>query len=333
MGVVLDGGGGSSIPTLPREEGMEVILINHGSRRPDFNLLMEKLAKDLSERLGVEVYVGYNEYADPNWRQLLKEAGDRVVLALAFLGVGNHVARDILDELGVEVGKWAMSKYGKWVYVTPPLGDSPLVFSALAARIRKAIDQFSTPLGGAPEEIESSSMGYVAEALGLDLSNWRDRLRARAAYATGCLEAAKRLWISQDLFDAAKEALAAGAPAVVDVKMVAAGLRYNNVYIAVEAPVEPSPTKTAAGMRHWLKLLGHGAVAVGNSPTALDAALRTDADIAFIVATPPGFTNAAEAKERVKKAGVPAAVLEGTMGGSGAAAALFNELIHLAYGR
>lgn len=315
--------------------GVEVILVNHGSRRRDFNELMERWARELSRRLGVPVSVGYNEYAEPNWRDLLREAGERVVVALAFLGSGNHVARDVLGELGVEPGSWSFSKFGKWVYVTPPLGDSPLVFSALLARVKAALGASAPTVGMSPEEIDGASMAYVAERLGLDLSNWVDRLRARVAYASGNLELAYRLWVSGDLAEAAAEALSAGVPVVADVKMVAAGLRYGEVYVAVEAPVEPAPTRAAAGMEYWLRRLGWGAAVVGNAPTALYAVERAlgEVELAFVVAAPPGFTNAVEAKERVKRLGVPAAVVEGTYGGSGVAAALFNELINVAYGR
>jgi len=83
---------------------MEVVVVNHGSRRRDFNELMERFAARLEKDLGVLVRVGYNEYAEPNWRDLMRNGEGPVVVALAFLGGGNHVYRDILGELGVEVG-------------------------------------------------------------------------------------------------------------------------------------------------------------------------------------------------------------------------------------
>ncbi|MFN7106427.1 MAG: precorrin-8X methylmutase, partial [Pyrobaculum sp.] len=217
----------------PREAYMEIILVNHGSRRESFNYLMYKWAKELERRLGVPCVVGFNEYADPNWRDLLKRGNGPAVLALAFLGEGNHVARDILNELGVKPGEWAQSSYGRQIYVTPPLGNSPLVFTALLARVRESLGARPLDIVSEPEEIEESSMRYVAEALGLDLTQWKDRLVARVAYATGNLDVAKHLWVSDDLLDAAREAFMAEMPLLVDTKMVAAGVKYAKVHTAV----------------------------------------------------------------------------------------------------
>lgn len=315
---------------------MEIIVVNHGSRRGDFNKLMEEWAAELSRRLGVKAVVGYNEYAEPNWRDLLKRAEGPVIIALAFLGAGNHVVRDILGELGVEMGKWQMSKFGKLVYVTEPLGNSPLVFNALLSRVKRALGNgVESGYISDAEEIEMSSMGYVAAALGLDLNNWKHSIIARAVYASGNLELAKFVYISDDLLGAAREALIAEAPCVVDVKMVAAGMRYPHVYIAVEAPVNNGGTRASAGMSYWLSRLNGACVVIGNAPTALKAALdmwsEGKADIPFAVAAPVGFTNASHVKEELVKSRLPAVVIRGTYGGSGIAVALFNELLRLAY--
>ena len=70
---------------------MEVIVVNHGSQRRDFNKLIERLASRLEKDLGVPARVGYNEYTEPNWRDLMRSGEGLVVVALAFLGGGNHV--------------------------------------------------------------------------------------------------------------------------------------------------------------------------------------------------------------------------------------------------
>jgi precorrin-8X/cobalt-precorrin-8 methylmutase len=51
------------------------------------------------------------------------------------------------------------------------------------------------------------------------------------------------------------------------------------------------------------------------------------------VAAPVGFTNSAQVKEEFLKCRVPSVVVRGTYGGSGVAAALFNELVKIAHGR
>lgn len=304
-----------------------VLLVNHGSRNPQFNRAMEGLAKAVEEALGVRAYPAYNEYAEPNWRDLVREINDDVVIALAFLGPGNHVQRDILGELGVEPGRWA-EKFGKRIYVTPPLGDSPLVAAALITRIKAALGGKAEAVLD-PAEIEEESMEKVAEALGLDLGDWRDRVRARAAYASGNLELARRVEIAGDVKRAVLEWTSAGGLVVADVSMTAAGLRYGRVEVAVKAQAEArGVTRAYAGVKKLLSTFGSAGVVVGNAPTAAAAAVEECAagrEIPFIVAAPPAFTNV-HVKEEVLKCGVPAVVVKGTYGGSGVAAAIFNEL-------
>lgn len=313
-------------------------MVNHGSRRAQFNALMETWAAELSKRLGVTVRVGYNEYAEPNWRDLVRSSEGPVVIALAFLGEGNHVARDILGELGVTgYDEWQMSKFGKPVYVTRPLGDSPLVFAALYSRVKRALGAPGPSAAWDPEEIEQNSMNYVASALGLDLSDCSQRLVARAVYAAGNLELARHIYISPDLCRAAEEALRSELWVVADVKMVAAGLRYGRVKVAVEEAADGcGTTRSACGAAKLLRELRHAVLVVGNAPTALRAGLDVwrggEAEIALVVATPVGFTNAAAVKEEVVSSGLPAFVLRGTYGGSGVAASVFNELVRLSHG-
>jgi precorrin-8X methylmutase (EC 5.4.1.2) len=315
---------------------MEVILLNHGSRRRDFNQLMEALATRLEKDLGMPVRVGYNEYVEPNWRDLMRSGEGPVVVALAFLGHGNHVYRDILSELGVEVGRWQRSTFGRLVYVTPPLGNSPLVYQAIKARIQAALKAETPSYVLDPEEIEAESLKAAAAALGLSLSDWRDRLRARAAYAAGNLDVAKALYISDDLADAFREWL--GGPVATDIRMVAAGLRYDPslIHVALDCPDGvPGVTKSYAGMLCVLKRLGAAGIVVGNAPTALLAVVehcRGGGELPFVVAAPVGFTNAAQIKEEFLKCGAPSVVVRGTYGGSGVAAALFNELVKIAHG-
>ncbi|WP_052883125.1 precorrin-8X methylmutase [Thermoproteus tenax] len=310
---------------------VKAILVNHGSRRGAFNELMTEIARQLSEDLGIRVEVGYNEYADPNWRELLAKSQEDVIVILAFLGPGNHVYRDILGELGVEPGKWAMSKFGRRIYVTPPLGDSPLVYSAILARVRRALGESAPTVVQDPDEIEEESMGFVAKALRLNLDDWRDRLKARAAYASGNLEIAKMVEVKGEVKRAVEEWTSAGGPLAADVAMVAAGLRYNNVEIAAKTPVEVrGTTRTYAGMKKLLSELGSAGIVVGNAPTALAAVVeecRGGREIPFIVAAPVGFANAASVKEEALRCNLPSVVVRGTYGGSGVAAALFNELL------
>ncbi len=77
-----------------------------------------------------------------------------------------------------------------------------------------------------------------------------------------------------------------------------------------------------------------GIVAVGNAPTALLAAIALVRQGAFapdlIVGVPVGFVNAAESKDLLVAAGIPAITVLGRRGGSPIAAAIVNALLKMA---
>jgi precorrin-8X/cobalt-precorrin-8 methylmutase len=98
-------------------------------------------------------------------------------------------------------------------------------------------------------------------------------------------------------------------------------------------------TRTAASVLELDKQgVYDGAIAVvGNAPTAAFAladCIENGTRPAVIVATPVGFVKAVESRERIREVaeeyGVPAITNVGRRGGSGLAAALTNELIHVA---
>jgi precorrin-8X/cobalt-precorrin-8 methylmutase len=98
-------------------------------------------------------------------------------------------------------------------------------------------------------------------------------------------------------------------------------------------------TRTAASV---LELDRHGVyegsvAVVGNAPTAalaLDDCIEDGTRPAAVVATPVGFVKAATSRERLREVadeyGVPAITTVGRRGGSGLAAGLTNELVHVA---
>jgi precorrin-8X/cobalt-precorrin-8 methylmutase len=81
-----------------------------------------------------------------------------------------------------------------------------------------------------------------------------------------------------------------------------------------------------------------GSVAVvGNAPTAalaLADCIEDGTRPAVVVATPVGFVKAADSRERVREVArahdVPAVTTVGRRGGSGLAAGITNELVHVA---
>ncbi|HEX6674226.1 MAG TPA: precorrin-8X methylmutase [Actinomycetes bacterium] len=149
-------------------------------------------------------------------------------------------------------------------------------------------------------------------------------------------------------------ALRAGAPVVVDARMVAAAVTSHPTICALDlaparrdgaaqgaAPLtEDGPlsedgtarageTRSAAGVRAAFGRVGPGAVwVVGCAPTALDALLRLPAAPALVVGLPVGFVGAVEAKQALAASGLPAVTNRGPKGGSAVAAAAINALLY-----
>ncbi len=100
----------------------------------------------------------------------------------------------------------------------------------------------------------------------------------------------------------------------------------------LERARQSSTTRSAAAVELWRPMLAGAVVAIGNAPTALFRLLEIMAEQAarpaLVIATPPGFIAAAEAKEALiaNGFGLPYLTLRGRRGGSALAAAAVNAL-------
>src|SRR4051812_47637227 len=108
---------------------------------------------------------------------------------------------------------------------------------------------------------------------------------------------------------AGAEALAAGAPLIVDVGMVAAGITAYDATCCLGAPMA-GLTRSAAGIRRAAQRSPDGAVwAIGNAPTALAELVRLAAAgqvrPALVVGLPVGYVGAVEAKAALRASGLP----------------------------
>ncbi len=173
------------------------------------------------------------------------------------------------------------------------------------------------------------------------------RLKQKAVHATGDPEFQHLMRFQNDPVRAGATAVQAERSIVTDITMPRQGIttRGHDCPLTTalgsgeEIAAEEGITRTAAGM---LALddagqLDDAIVVVGNAPTAaLALAHRIEAGTrpAVVVATPVGFVRAAESRKRLREVGattgVPTVTNVGRRGGSGLAAALTNELIHVA---
>ena len=198
-------------------------------------------------------------------------------------------------------------------------------------------------------EIAETSMDRVRELVPDD--TLADRMRQKAVHATGDPEFQHLVRFTGADGD---EPVRAGAravlderPIVTDITMVRSGITGRGhdcpvrkaIGNGTELAAETGMTRTAASVLELDRQgVYDGAIAVvGNAPTAALAmadCIEGGTRPAVVVATPVGFVKAAESRTRLRDVAaehsVPAVTNVGRRGGSGLAAGLTNELVHVA---
>ncbi|MFC7154266.1 precorrin-8X methylmutase [Halomarina halobia] len=226
------------------------------------------------------------------------------------------------------------------------------------ARAEPDFDEEYADLGATTRnamEIAETSMDIVREFVPDE--TLADRLRQKSVHSMGDIEFQHLLRFTGTGPDgdpdedapvrAGARAVLDAATVVTDITMVKAGItgRGHDCEVikaigrGTELAERTGMTRTAASM---LELDGEGAldgsvVTVGNAPTAalaLADCIEQGTRPAVVLAHPVGFVKAEESRARIREAcearGVPAITHVGRRGGSGLAAALTNELIHVA---
>lgn len=167
----------------------------------------------------------------------------------------------------------------------------------------------------------------------------------RMIHACGMPDLAADILGTPDLPDAARQALAAGAPVLCDCEMVRAGVirralpRGTELVVSLADPAVPEralalgTTRSAAAVDLWRDRLAGAVVLIGNAPTALFHLLDMLAGgaprPAAIIAAPVGFVGAAESKALLATGdhGVPFVTVRGRRGGSAITAAAINGVM------
>jgi len=198
-------------------------------------------------------------------------------------------------------------------------------------------------------EIAETSMDRVRELVPDE--TLADRIRQKSVHATGDPEFQHLVRFTGDDPDqpvrAGARAVLDSRPIVTDITMVNAGITGRGhdcpvrkaIGNGTELAAETGMTRTAASVLELDREgVYDGSIAVvGNAPTAalaLADCIEDGTRPAVVVATPVGFVKAAESRERLRSVaadhGVPAVTNVGRRGGSGLAAGLTNELVHVA---
>lgn len=197
--------------------------------------------------------------------------------------------------------------------------------------------------------IENSSFAIIDEEAGPHAfapGEWQ--VVRRVIHATADFEFTKLVEFRHDAVAAGIRALKAGAPILVDVKMISAGLNEDRLaaygckvhsFISdpdvIETAKRDNLTRAIESMRkaHRLGLLDGAIVAIGNAPTALLEVVRLvleeGARPALIIGVPVGFVSAVESKEAVETVSTPSIIARGRKGGSAIAVAIIHALLLL----
>ena len=166
----------------------------------------------------------------------------------------------------------------------------------------------------------------------------------RMIHATGMVGLEAHVRFTDDMANAARTALEAGAPILCDVRMVSEGITRtrlpadNAIICTLQDPSvrdlaqRMGTTRSAAALELWRPHLAGAVVAIGNAPTALFHLLNMLQDPACprpaaIIGCPVGFVGAAESKAALMAATpAPAMVVLGRLGGSAITVAAVNAL-------
>jgi precorrin-8X/cobalt-precorrin-8 methylmutase len=170
----------------------------------------------------------------------------------------------------------------------------------------------------------------------------------RVIHATADFEYKTLLRFHPDAIRAGVDALRAGRPILVDVKMIAAGLSEERLAVhgsvihsfisdedVIAVALAKNTTRAIEAMRkaHRLGLLDGAIIAIGNAPTALLEVVRLVREEralpALVLGVPVGFVSAAESKEATLELPVPFIVARGRKGGSPIAVAILHALLAL----
>jgi precorrin-8X/cobalt-precorrin-8 methylmutase len=184
--------------------------------------------------------------------------------------------------------------------------------------------------------IEAESYAILRSRLDTTgLPPWTRAVVERVVHASADLDYATDLHCDEDALAVAASALAAGAPVVTDVHMVAAGITSRDVTCMVRDPragdlaTGLGITRSAAAIHLAYAQVGRGAVwVVGCAPTALMEIIRLDLAPTLVIGLPVGFVGAAESKAALRSSGLPAVSNVSEKGGSAVAAAALNALLY-----
>ena len=169
-----------------------------------------------------------------------------------------------------------------------------------------------------------------------------DRIRKRCVIATGDTSFAEIMRFDNDPVNAGINAIRNGHSIFTDIRMAQVGITKRGHKCEIRCVLDEGAdiarktgvTRTSAGFMALEKELDGAIIVIGNAPSAVLTVCRMIYEglrPALLVATPVGFVNAAESKEKVRTLLVPSITCVGTRGGTPVAVAIVNELVEIQF--
>lgn len=132
--------GGAEGDPAQRRGARVLLLVDHGSRRPEANALLEQVAEALRRRTDDPVRTAHLEIAQPDLVAAIDacaaEGVGEVVVVPWFLAPGRHTARDIPEQVRDAVARHP----GLRARIADPLGPDDRLIDVLLARAERARD-------------------------------------------------------------------------------------------------------------------------------------------------------------------------------------------------
>lgn len=128
---------------MPRMTRRAILLIDHGSRRPEANEFLDALAELVRDRVpGVPVHVAHLEIASPSIASAVaacaRDHAEEIVVVPCFLAPGRHVIEDVPRLIAQAVA--ASAPATRWK-IAEPLGAHPLLAELVC--LRADVDQWT----------------------------------------------------------------------------------------------------------------------------------------------------------------------------------------------
>lgn len=136
-----------------------LLIVAHGSRRNQANRTIQELAKRVVYHLPMnldDVQVGFLEFSQPSVQSCIDACfnnGSHQLLVLPyFLAQGNHVSKDIPNEIAAAKRKWP----NKQIHLLPHIGEMEDMSNLIAKRCLETLinNHTFTPPQGMPQYYE-----------------------------------------------------------------------------------------------------------------------------------------------------------------------------------